>query len=283
MLSWSRWISVLVTVACGAARAGPPTSSSNAIAGPAYLINFMERPPVGVVQNLVPGRWSFGSDRWPFVAGRSSFAGGGWSFRVWGAVTFTGQPCHARGVDRRRRTTRLPPRHEPFDPANARQVVIDARDHQHEDDDEPGEQHLLLDAHAEVAAREPFERHDEDVSAVEDRNRQEVHEAEVQADHRHEAEERDPAERRRLAGHLRDRDGAHQLFWGRLARDQPPHRLTDQPGVLDVPAEAPLDRFERARLDVLDLVLNRDADPAVVAVPGGRDGDRHRLAVAQDR
>ena len=47
---------------------------------------------------------------------------------------------------------------------------------------------------------------------------------------RHQAEERDPAELRRLAGQLRDRHRPHQLLGRRLAREQPPDRLEDQAG-----------------------------------------------------
>ena len=41
--------------------------------------------------------------------------------------------------------------------------------HQRGEQDETGQQHLLLDLHAEVAARQPFERENHDVPAVEHR------------------------------------------------------------------------------------------------------------------
>src|ERR1043166_944575 len=68
----------------------------------------------------------------------------------------------------------LTPGHQAFYPADSREVVVDDCHHQHKDEHETGQQHLLLHADAEVAAREPLERHDEDVAAVEHRNRQQV-------------------------------------------------------------------------------------------------------------
>src|SRR5687767_7956828 len=54
----------------------------------------------------------------------------------------------------------ITPRHQPLDPADARQVVVDDSHHQHHQEDKTGEQHLLFDGHAEVAARNAFDRHD---------------------------------------------------------------------------------------------------------------------------
>jgi len=47
---------------------------------------------------------------------------------------------------------RLPPRHQPFDPADPCEVVVDHGHHQHHEDHESGEEHLLLHTEAEVAA-----------------------------------------------------------------------------------------------------------------------------------
>ena len=63
----------------------------------------------------------------------------------------------------------------------------------------PASSIFSLTRHAEVAARHAFERHDEDVSAVEHRDRQQIEQAQVEADRRHQAEERDPAQLRRFA------------------------------------------------------------------------------------
>src|SRR6266850_3526162 len=64
------------------------------------------------------------------------------------------------------------PGHEALDPADACKVVIDDRYHEHHQEDKAGQEHLLLDLRAEVASRDPLERHDEDVPAVEHGDRQ---------------------------------------------------------------------------------------------------------------
>src|SRR5882762_6551541 len=71
------------------------------------------------------------------------------------------------------------PGHQPLDPRDSRQIVVDDCHHQHQDQDKTGEQHLLLDAQAEVATGEPFQRHDEDVAPVEDGNRHQVQQAQI--------------------------------------------------------------------------------------------------------
>ena len=146
------------------------------------------------------------------------------------------------------------PRHQPLDPADAREIVVDHRHHQHHQHDEARQQHFLLHALAEVAARHAFERHDRDVSAVEHRHRHQVEQAEVEADGSHQAEKRDPSKLRRLAGELRDSHGAHELLRGRLERDEAPHRLQNHAGELHVLLHAHRHGFDRAGLDGLRLV-----------------------------
>src|SRR5581483_9807484 len=116
----------------------------------------------------------------------------------------------------------LPPGHEPFDPTDAGEVIVDDGHHQHHEHHETCEQHLFLDADAEIASRDAFERHDEDVSAVEDGDRHQVEQSEVQAERCHQAEQSDPAELRRFARELRDGDRPHQLLRRCLASDQSP-------------------------------------------------------------
>src|SRR5262245_19631022 len=55
-----------------------------------------------------------------------------------------------------RRSRGLAPGQQPVDRLNARQIVVDHRDHEHQQEDEAAEQELLLDLHAEIAAREAF-------------------------------------------------------------------------------------------------------------------------------
>src|SRR3954469_22432328 len=71
------------------------------------------------------------------------------------------------------RSANLAPGHQVLDPADTREIVIDDCHHEHHEDDETGEQHLLFDAGAEIAASGAFERHDENMAAVENGNRQE--------------------------------------------------------------------------------------------------------------
>ena len=99
----------------------------------------------------------------------------------------------------------------------------------------PASSIFSLTRHAEVAARDAFERHDEDVAAVEHRDRHQVEQAEIQADDGHQAEEResspscaDSPDSCAIA------DRAHQLFRRRLAGEQAPDGLEDQSGALDV-------------------------------------------------
>src|SRR5215471_19680637 len=66
---------------------------------------------------------------------------------------------------------RLTPGHQAFDPGDSGEIVIDDRHHEHQDEHETGQQHLLLQPYAEVPARHTLEGHDEDVPAVEHRNR----------------------------------------------------------------------------------------------------------------
>src|SRR5207244_9089387 len=94
--------------------------------------------------------------------------------------TSAGRGCKGRA---------LFPGHESPDPTDAREVVVDDGRHQHHQYHEAAEQQLLLNLDTEVAPRDAFESHDEDVAAIEDRNRQQVEETEVEAERRHQAEQ----------------------------------------------------------------------------------------------
>src|SRR5262245_59800274 len=80
------------------------------------------------------------------------------------------------------------PRHQPLDPADAGQIVINDCDHQHHEEDKSAEQHLLLHRHAEVAAGYALEHHDEDVTAVQHRDRQQIQQPKVQSERSHQRE-----------------------------------------------------------------------------------------------
>src|SRR5918995_5021619 len=66
----------------------------------------------------------------------------------------------------------LPPEHQVLHPADAREVVVNDSDHQHQQQNEPSEEHALFDSHAEVPACDALERKDQNVPPVEDGNRQ---------------------------------------------------------------------------------------------------------------
>jgi len=80
------------------------------------------------------------------------------------------------------------------------------------------------------------------LTAVEQRDRKQVEQSQIQADHRHQAGKREPAELRRLTRQLRDADRAHQLSGRGLAGDESPQCLDDQPRISNVIVEALLDR-----------------------------------------
>src|SRR5262249_40238422 len=151
---------------------------------------------------------------------------------------------------------------------------------QHHEDNEPREEHLLFDSRAEIAPRESLERHDEDMAAVENRNRQEVEETKVQTDGGHQAEERHPSQLRRFTGELSDAERSHELFGRRLARDQPPDRLEDQTAVLGISLETHRHRFKRRRLDAFGLVDRRDPKVPNRSLATRRYGDGLRSAIA---
>src|SRR5262249_37602655 len=177
----------------------------------------------------------------------------------------------------------VPPRHQAFDPADACKVVIDDRNHEHHQKDKAGEKHLLLDLRAEVAPRDPLERHDEDVPAVEHRNGEQVEQAQVEGDRGHQREERDPAHLRRLARQLRDGHRAHELPRRRLADEEPANRLEDETAELDVAANAECERLERTRLERSGRFADLDADePAITPLLRG-DRDVHLTLVTPDR
>ena len=131
--------------------------------------------------------------------------------------------------------------------------------------------------------RATLERHDEDVAAVENRNRHQVEQAEVQADHRHEVGERNPAELRGFARQLRDGDRPHQLLGRCLARDQTPHRLKDQSRALNVLLHTELDGLCDGRVQASHLVAGRDTEIPHLAVLARRDSEGERRPVSKYR
>src|SRR5258708_26663518 len=92
----------------------------------------------------------------------------------------------------------------------ARNVVVERDTHQ---EDEQRDAQLLperLSALGQRASRQPLDDLKQDLPPVEDRDRQQVEEAQRQGDQHQEAEKRRDARLRRLAGELRDRQRAAQ-------------------------------------------------------------------------
>src|SRR6188474_2074618 len=154
----------------------------------------------------------------------------------------------------------IAPRHQAFDDGDACEVVVDDGDHQHQQNGKSREEHFFLHADAEVAAREAFEAHDENMAAVEDWNRQQVEEAKVEADRRHQREERYPALLRRLARQLRNRERPHELACRGLPRNQLTDRPENEAGRFVIALEAERERIDRAWLDARDIFADGDAD-----------------------
>src|SRR5687767_2200594 len=65
-----------------------------------------------------------------------------------------------------------------------REIVVNDRHHQHHQHDESGKQHLLLDASAEVPPCNAFQQENQNVPPIEYRNRHQIQDAEIDAQHR---------------------------------------------------------------------------------------------------
>ena len=129
----------------------------------------------------------------------------------------------------------------------------------------------------------PFERHDEDVPAVEDRNRHQVEQSEVEAD-RWPSGRRARSSRavpiRRTAGRSRPAPSAASAS-SRVT--SPRTRLKISPGGLDVPLHAHRDRLDRPGLDAQRVVDGPHAEPSDSRPSDRRDGQRLLHAAAIDR
>src|SRR6266550_9580377 len=152
----------------------------------------------------------------------------------------------------------ISPRHQPLYPADTREVVVDHRDHEKENEHKSGQKHLLFYLRAEVAPGDPLERHDEDVPSIEDRDRHEVEKAEVEADGRQQRQKRDDAERGRFTRQLSDSHRPHQLTRRCRPDEQAAEGLEDQSAELDVALNAQLYRLERTGLERLRLLAEVD-------------------------
>ena len=129
------------------------------------------------------------------------------------------------------------------------QVVVD--DHREEEDqeDERGLVDAFFNPNADVAPHDAFDDQQQDDSAVEDGNRQQVEDAEVQADHRHQAQQRRPAWlARSIAGSARNANRSFHLLDGDLALQHFVHQVNDQQRIFLVLFEGAVERHREGQL-----------------------------------
>src|ERR1039457_5708025 len=100
-------------------------------------------------------------------------------------------------------------------------VEVENGHHDEHQEDEPCLQEPLLHLEREVPPRNGLEERDEDLAAVEERNRKQVQEPELKRQDAHQAEERRGARARRLTREFCDVDRPRELAEGALQRDEP--------------------------------------------------------------
>src|SRR5687767_2114451 len=106
-----------------------------------------------------------------------------------------------------------------------RDVVVEDDGDEREDHQEPDLEDPLLHLQREVAPRDPFQPDQEEVPAVQHRDRHEVEDAELERDRGHQSDERDGAGARRLAGELRNVERAGHRTHARLPSEEPSQDL----------------------------------------------------------
>src|SRR5581483_4870324 len=148
------------------------------------------------------------------------------------------------------------------------QVVVEREAHERDQEEHPDLLGDLALADLERAAEHLLDSHEEEVAAVEDRNRKQVQHAEVDAEKRHEAEERRQALVRLLARELHDEERPAEVR-GRHDRLEELHDREDR-------EPRDLDRLGDPLPDGPDRVAALDHE--VVGGPDADRVDRHRLA-----
>src|SRR5215470_11100719 len=163
------------------------------------------------------------------------------------------------------RNVRRPLRGRPRN--NAQDVVVGREDHQHHHDREPDPESHLLGALRQRLSPDRLDCVEQEVTAIEQRHRKQVEQADRYRDHRGKADQRRKAFARDLPRDLRDSNRSAELIGG-LAADEHPADIGECPRdhePCSLHAEA--DRLRRAdRLEML-LVRNRGAGDAEQALP----------------
>src|SRR5678809_627041 len=109
-----------------------------------------------------------------------------------------------------------------------RDVVIDNENHHHDQEDEPDLEYRLFDLEAQVAAYEHLNQQQHNAAAIQDGDRQQVENGQVQADHGHQQEERRGTFARGFPGKLRDANGPLQRLRRHAPLNNAAQELEDQ-------------------------------------------------------
>src|SRR5207244_1212993 len=124
MVSWRRWISAFVTFDCAAAEPLTPRQSARITASPANLVSFMEGTSGRGGARSVPRQSTNG----PFSKARIVGAARSKGHRPSEEALRTHRGLRMdRGLRTKNQGSISAPGHQPFDPADSREVVIDDR------------------------------------------------------------------------------------------------------------------------------------------------------------
>src|SRR5205823_2084793 len=135
------------------------------------------------------------------------------------------------------------------------------REHRHhEQEDEPHLDDRFLDRHAQVASNQHLDQQQQYHTAVENRNRQQIEDREVETHDRHQAHERRHAFFRRLTRERRHSDWTLELLGRHTALENSLEELEDHRRALDVLANRFLERVRKGQLgrDQVELLVIAD-------------------------
>src|SRR5580704_8870891 len=167
----------------------------------------------------------------------------------------------------------------------------------HHDEGEEQNQHhesdlinALLEFLLEIAPQQAFDAEQQDHASVEDGDRQQVHDAQVEADEGSQADDRLPAVHlRRFAGHARHADRTTELLHDRtMTRKHAVQDVENQPGIVQVVGHGAAHRLGQRQLLNVEGRQRRSEAEAVawlagaVVGPNRLDGYVEPLAVSLD-
>src|SRR5664280_1096429 len=168
---------------------------------------------------------------------------------------------------------------------NLGDVVINRESDNHHDAYKADLKHRFLDIEAEIALHRHFHQQHHDHAAIQNRDRQQVEDGEVEADHAHQLEEFRRTFAGRRARHRADADGTRQILGRHAALQHPFEELHDQQRAFAVGLNGFVQRRRQRELggDDTQLLLRNHADhPArgsIHVVEYRLYGDYMRLSV----